>query len=306
MNRVGWNSTVENNQSGCHKSDHVAEAEIRKHIKNMNFAPISHYFKPALQQAYRDELTHSQFVLETIANIGNVALAERPALLILIMTDVIRKLTRHESAFFDCGTFPWITDVEKLYPSIVDEVEVALDNSEVIPAFQEIQKEQEEITCDEKWKVVLFKGYGEDIDKNLDLFPKTAQLLNHIPGWTTGMFSILLPGKEIPAHVGPYAGVLRYHLGLKIPDNCGISVRGEVRTWQEGKSLVFDDSFEHFAWNRSGKKRVVLFVDFLRPLPFPLNLLNEWVVLEVMNNSDFIRGLVDNLHKYKALHELLN
>ena len=68
------------------------------------------------------------------------------------------------------------------------------------------------------------------------------------------MFSILSPHKRIPPHVGPYKGVLRYHLALKVPepaDQCGITVHGVTRHWEEGKSLVFDDVWEHSAWNET-------------------------------------------------------
>jgi hypothetical protein len=64
-----------------------------------------------------------------------------------------------------------------------------------------------------------------------------------------------------------YAGyVLRLHLGLEIPDECGLRVDGETRTWREGECLVFDDSFEHEAWNGSRLPRTVLLIDFLNPL----------------------------------------
>ena len=283
-----------------------AEADIRAGLKEMDFSPLIGHLEPALANIYRHDKKRAQFIANSIATLNNLKQNQRLTLLMVLMTDIIRTLTVQDSAFFDCSNFPWISDVEKLYDEVVDEVDVALNNSDAIPAFQDIQKEQREVTGDDKWKVLLFKGYGESVDKNLALFPKTSRLLDKIPGWTTGMFSILLPEKKIPPHVGPYAGVLRYHLGLKVPDDCGINVKGEERLWEEGKSLVFDDSFEHFAWNNSKQKRVVLFVDFLRPLPFPINLLNEWVVLDVINESDFIRGLVNNLYKYDSLHEALN
>ena len=82
--------------------------------------------------------------------------------------------------------------------------------------------------------------------------PETTRLVESVPGMETAMFSILSPGKHIPPHHGPYKGVLRYHLGLLVPepeDQLGISVGGQVAHWSEGESLVFDDTFEHSAWN---------------------------------------------------------
>jgi beta-hydroxylase len=97
----------------------------------------------------------------------------------------------------------------------------------------------------------------------------------------TAMFSILAPRKHIPEHRGMYKGMLRYHLGLIIPGPdgaCRIRVGQDIRSWQEGKSLVFDDSHMHEVWNDTDAYRVVLFVDLVRPLPFPLSLVNRSII----------------------------
>ena len=44
-------------------------------------------------------------------------------------------------------------------------------------------------------------------------------------------------------------------------DRAGISVGGQIAHWEEGRSLLFDDSYEHFAWNDTDGVRVVLFVE---------------------------------------------
>jgi beta-hydroxylase len=59
---------------------------------------------------------------------------------------------------------------------------------------------------------------------------------------------------------------------------CAIRVGSDTKSWQEGRSLVFDDCHEHEAWNDTDQVRVVLFVDFLRPLAFPLSKINEAIV----------------------------
>ena len=43
----------------------------------------------------------------------------------------------------------------------------------------------------------------------------------------------------------------------------------DIRHWEEGKSMIFDDTFNHEVWNDTDETRVVLFVDVLRPLPSP-------------------------------------
>ena len=66
-----------------------------------------------------------------------------------------------------------------------------------------------------------------------------------------------------------------------------IRVDREVRGWTEGGSLIFDDTYEHEAWNDTDGVRVVLFVDFVRPLRFPANAVN-WLVLQAIAFSPFI------------------
>ncbi|WP_197530127.1 aspartyl/asparaginyl beta-hydroxylase domain-containing protein [Gloeobacter violaceus] len=103
------------------------------------------------------------------------------------------------------------------------------------------------------------------------------------------MFSILDANAHIPPHHGPYKGVLRYHLGLIVPvedERCAVRVDNEVRSWKEGKSLIFDDSFEHEVWNRDPRRRVVLFVDFPRPLPPVLSVINQGILAMARHHKD--------------------
>ncbi len=120
--------------------------------------------------------------------------------------------------------------------------------------------------------------------------PRTAALMREIPGMTTAMISILSPRKHILDHRGPYKGVLRYHLGLIVPEDaeaCRIRVGDDVRHWEAGRSMVFDDTFNHEVWNDTDETRVVLFVDVLRPLPFPESLINR-AIIKAIGCSPFV------------------
>jgi len=55
------------------------------------------------------------------------------------------------------------------------------------------------------------------------------------------------------------------HLPLIVPDHCAIKVGGEERVWREGECFTFDDTFEHEAWNRSERTRVVMLMDIWNP-----------------------------------------
>ena len=81
----------------------------------------------------------------------------------------------------------------------------------------------------------------------------------------TAMFSLLRPGARITPHNGMFNTRLICHLPLIVPPGCGFRVGNEIREWEVGKLIVFDDSIEHEAWNDSDRDRVVLIFDVWRP-----------------------------------------
>lgn len=184
-------------------------------------------------------------------------------------------------AFFDPADFAWVAAIEAGFGAIRGELDAVLQDREQIPNLQDLSPDQEVLTEGEEWKSLIFHAYGRSVTANCARCPRTAALLLQIPGMKSAMFSILAPHKHLPEHRGPYKGVLRYHLGLLIPapaEASGIRVAGQTRYWAEGRSLIFDDSHHHDAWNGTDAHRVVLFVDVLRPLPAWLALLNRAMV----------------------------
>ncbi len=194
--------------------------------------------------------------------------------------------------FFDPADFAWVRPLEADWKTIRRELDDVLAYRDALPNFQDISTDQYSLTDDDRWKTYFFYGYGFKSGPNCARCPETARLVEQIPGMQTAMFSILAPHKRIPPHTGPYKGVLRYHLGLVIPssdpDVVGIRVGGEVAHWEEGKSLVFDDTFEHAAWNDTDETRVVLFVDVVRPLRQPVKALNA-AIIKAIGYSPFIQ-----------------
>lgn len=114
------------------------------------------------------------------------------------------------------------------------------------------------------WKAFALYAFGSKVEANCRLCPETTRLVEAVPGMLTAGFSRLEPGAHIRPHTGLDRGVYRCHLGLKVPPDCGLRVGGETRSWRERECLVFDDTREHEAWNRSEAERVVLLVDFAR------------------------------------------
>lgn len=195
-----------------------------------------------------------------------------------------------DATFFPDDRFPWIEQIEANWLIIREELEGVLTEREALPNFQDISKDQIEITDDDRWKTFFLYGYGFKARLGIEMCPKTAALMKQIPGMTTAMFSILSPRKHILDHRGPYKGVLRYHLGLVVPreaERCRIRVGQDIRHWEEGESLVFDDTFNHEVWNDTDDTRVVLFVDVLRPLSSPWSQINRLIV-KAIGYSPFV------------------
>ena len=164
-----------------------------------------------------------------------------------------------------------------------------------------------------KWKsFVLFAG--EPLKDNSTLCPKTAEALASIPGIYLAFFSILEPHQYIKPHWGYYKGLLRYHLGVIIPDDnrdqkCWLRintdpdanrrrdpdavVHGEKYHWHNGKGLFFDDTRLHDAANDSDQVRVVLWVDVRRKLPWWLDWANRGL-LSLVVRSSFLAKLRNN------------
>jgi beta-hydroxylase len=93
-------------------------------------------------------------------------------------------------------------------------------------------------------------------------------LLRSIPSVKAAMFASLPPGATLQRHRDPYAGSLRYHLGLATPNDphCYIEVDGQRYHWRDGEAVMFDETYIHHAANATAQQRVILFCDVERPL----------------------------------------
>ncbi len=192
---------------------------------------------------------------------------------------------------FDNQHFPWVDEVESGWKAVREELDHVLQYRDQMPSFQDIVKEVGAIQTDDQWKTFFLKGVGMDCHENASRCPKTMELLSKVPNVSTAFFSILSPGKHIPSHRGGYSGVLRLHLGLLVPEpreKVWIRVANQNCNWQEGKALIFDDTWNHEVWNNTDGYRVVLFVDFERPLSWPWNRINH-TVMNLVPLAPFLR-----------------
>ena len=197
---------------------------------------------------------------------------------------------------YDSAVFPWAALIECDWRLIRAELDRVLTRKDDLPGFHEIATDVMQTSNDRGWKTFMLAGYGVTSARNIAACPETWRICQNIPGLLTVMFSILEPGKHLPPHRGPYNGVLRLHLGLIVPEpreQLGIRVETNTYRWKEGEAVIFDDAYEHEAWNRTPHTRVVLFVDFRKPLRFPANFLN-WLLLNLAVFTPFIREGMDN------------
>jgi beta-hydroxylase len=207
-----------------------------------------------------------------------------------------------DATFFPLERFDWVAHIEANADVIREEVETLLEDHAALPNFQDISKDQIEITDDDRWKTFFLYGYGFEAKLGVQMCPRTAALMKEIPGMTTAMISILSPRKHILDHRGPYKGVLRYHLGIIVPKDaeaCRIRVGDDIRHWEAGKSMIFDDTFNHEVWNDADETRVVMFVDILRPLPFPESAINR-AIIKAISYSPFVLDAKRNQEAWEA------
>ena len=120
------------------------------------------------------------------------------------------------------------------------------------------------------WNIFELWSAGRLNQCNAVEAPFTTSLLSSVPELITNprglvYFSVLNPHVHIRAHCGPTNARIRLHLGLQVPLGAFMRVGEERRTWQRGRCLVFDDSWEHEVWNKSNQLRAVLLMDTWHP-----------------------------------------
>jgi beta-hydroxylase len=156
------------------------------------------------------------------------------------------------------------------------------------------------------WKRFYLKWYDASHPSAEQLCPQTYALLKAIPTVKAAMFAELPPGGKLNPHRDPFAGSLRYHLGLATPndDRCFIDVDGERHSWRDGQGVMFDETYIHWAINGSESDRIILFCDVERPMRYRwAQAVNRWLGRTMMtaaaspNEQGDQTGLVSKLFK---------
>ena len=155
------------------------------------------------------------------------------------------------------------------------------------------------------WKRFYLKWYGDMLPSAETLCPRTVALVESIPEVNAALFAMLPAGGKLGKHRDPFAGSLRYHLGLvdaqrrQVPD---LHRRRRPTSWRDGEDVVFDETYIHRAVNESDQDRLILFCDVARPLHTRLvSAINAFVTRHIVkitatrNEPDEPMGIVNRL-----------
>jgi len=179
------------------------------------------------------------------------------------------------SPFLDTKLFPWIPSLEAVAADIRGELNGLLqqsDGRERVFSSEALEEQNlRGLSQPPSWNGYYFFRHGEPRLDNRARCPNTAAALDTLPLCRVRdhgpevLFSVFTPGTHLLPHRGVTNTRLVAHLPLMVPDDCALVVGGEEHRWREGKVVVFDDTYEHEAWNRSDKTRIVLIFDIWSP-----------------------------------------
>jgi aspartyl/asparaginyl beta-hydroxylase (cupin superfamily) len=181
-------------------------------------------------------------------------------------------------SFFDAEDFPWIEALEAATDAIRGELQSLLatsleDFGPYVNYGPEAPLNQwKELNNSRRWSALFLYQDGKRIEKNIERCPLTVAALSSAPlvdipaRAPTAFFSRLEARTRIPPHTGSSNTRLTVHIPLIIQPDCGFRVGSDVRQWELGKALIFDDTIEHEAWNDSDQPRVVMIFDIWNPL----------------------------------------
>jgi beta-hydroxylase len=203
---------------------------------------------------------------------------------------------------FDPHSFDWVPELEKHWEEIREEAAAALQDIEAVPPLATISPDHRRIAPAGRWRSYFLIGYGYRDEANCRACPRTAELVSRIPGLNSAFFSVLVPGTHIPPHTGVTKAFLTSHLGIQVPresEKCRMRVVDRWLEWHEGKCLVFDDCFDHEVRNDTDETRIVLLIQFRRPVGIIGRIVGN-LFLEGVRRSRFVQDARKGIARWSA------
>jgi aspartate beta-hydroxylase len=168
-----------------------------------------------------------------------------------------------------------------------------------VPRFHEIMREQTAISANDgrDWRLFILKAYGIDNPRNIGICPVLSSVVAASPDVLSASISFMAPNKHIPAHRGPFRGVLRFYLPLVMPRTpeglpaAVLKIDGREYRLLDGEGMLWDDTYVHEVWNRSEEVRIVLLLDVRRPhMPIDMAVFSG-ILMTVVRWGIRLRGL---------------
>lgn len=174
-----------------------------------------------------------------------------------------------DKAYLPVSDFKGLKLLTDNWQTIRDEA-LALDSLEKIKAAEKNDDAGFNSFFKKGWKRFYLKWYEASHPSALQFCPKTVALLAQVPEVKAAMFTELPPGAKLNEHRDPYAGSLRFHMGLSTPndDRCFINVNQQPYSWRDGEGVVFDETYLHWAINNTNQTRIILMCDIERPMKY--------------------------------------
>jgi len=175
------------------------------------------------------------------------------------------KYTGEEPNFYSTQQFPWVKILEDNWEIIRDELTTLV--AEKPQRLQPYYINKSMSFPPNHWKTMGLYFWRFTLHKNCRRCPKTIEILKKIPNLTAASLSILEPNANINPHQGDTDAVIRGHLGLSIPakiPDAGFQVGQDIKSWENGKVLLFCDAHAHTAWNNTNQRRLVMIFDVMR------------------------------------------
>lgn len=180
------------------------------------------------------------------------------------------------SPYFDLEPLDWVDALQGQMPAIRAELEQLLPSPTgrervLLTDAQEAESLRGGLEVPPSWNGYYFYRHGERRDDNCRSCPATSAALDALPlsrvreHGPEVLFSVFTAGTHLLPHRGVTNTRVVGHLPLIVPEKCALSVGGEIHEWRAGRVVVFDDTYEHEAWNRSAQTRVVLIFDTWNP-----------------------------------------
>jgi ornithine lipid ester-linked acyl 2-hydroxylase len=211
---------------------------------------------------------------------------------------LIRQSLVGDQSFFKPAQIPGIDILRDNWEAIRDEAAAVLADRADVPALGQVSPDHRGIAPNADWKSFFLTGYGYRAPANRARCPRTAALVDSVPDLVVSFFSIFEPGTHVPSHKGVTSGLINVHLSLIVPPpdlgRCELRVADEIRRWRAGEFIIFDETYEHEAWNETAEPRVVLLLQVLRPMN-PLGRVFGKFFLWCIKRTTFVQDIRRNI-----------